>query len=296
MNSQREVIYTKRRNALNGERLGVEVSNMVYDVCESIVTNYQGVRDFEGFKMDLFRLLSLECPFTEKEFFSGKAIELTEELHERAVGHYVKKSNYIASTALPVIKNVYENQAAQFENIVVPISDGIKTINITTPLEKTVESEGKTLNTEIEKSVILAMIDEDWKEHLREMDELKQSVQNAVHEQKDPLLVYKFEAYNLFNDTLLKMNKEIGSFLMKCNLPQQPSGDIETKKEIPLKKQDTSQLQTSRPEAVSNRNQNQGETTPPKPKPIRVEKKVGRNDHCPCGSGKKYKQCHGKLN
>ncbi len=297
MNSQREVIYTKRRNALYGERLGVEVSNMVYDVCESIVTEYQDYRDYEGFKLELFRLLSLECPFSEKEFFEGNALKLTEDLHDRGVEHYIKKSEFIANTALPIIKDVHENQAGQYENIVVPISDGIKTINITTPLEKTVQTEGKELTKEIEKSVILAMIDEDWKEHLREMDELKQSVQNAVHEQKDPLLIYKFEAYKLFNQVLLKMNKEVGSFLMKCNLPKQEGGDIETKQEQPRQKVDNSQLQTSRPEAASNAPQQEGVPAPPQPKatPVRVEKKVGRNEVCPCGSGKKFKQCHGKL-
>ena len=153
------------------------------------------------------------------------------------------------------------------------------------------------MTKEIEKSVILAMIDEDWKEHLREMDELKQSVQNAVHEQKDPLLIYKFEAYKLFNEVLLKMNKEVGSFLMKCNLPRQEGGNIETRKEQPVKKADTSQLQTSRPEAASNSAREEGapEAEKPKAKPVRVEKKVGRNEVCPCGSGKKFKQCHGKL-
>ena len=198
---------------------------------------------------------------------------------------------------MPVIKDVFENQGAQYENIVVPIGDGIKSLNITTPLEKTVQSEGKELIKSIEKSVILAMIDEDWKEHLREMDELKQSVQNAVHEQKDPLLIYKFEAFKLFNEVLLKMNKEVGSFLMKASLPTQQSGDIQTAQEQPRKKVDTSQLQTSRPEIASNTPQQDGAPAAPQPKPqpVRVEKKVGRNEPCPCGSGKKFKQCHGKL-
>ena len=296
MNSQREVIYTKRRNALYGERLGVEVSNMVYDICEAIVNEYQDYRDYEGFKLELFRLLSIECPFTEKEFFEGNPTELTEDLHEKGVNHYVKKSELIASSALPIIKDVYENQGAQYENIVVPISDGIKSINITTPLEKSVQTEGKELIKSIEKSVILAMIDDDWKEHLREMDELKQSVQNAVHEQKDPLLIYKFEAFKLFNEVLLKMNKEVGSFLMKASLPRQ-EGNISAQ-EAPRKKEDLSQLETSRPETVtSSAAQQEGAPQQPQPKsqPVRVEKKVGRNEPCPCGSGKKYKQCHGKL-
>ena len=194
MNSQREVIYTKRRNALYGERLGVEISNMIYDVCESLVNEYQDYRDYAGFKLELIRLLAIDCPFSEEEFFERKPNELTEELHEIGVAHYVRKSELIAQTAFPVIKDVYENQGAQYENIIVPVTDGIKTINISTPLEKTHNSGGKELIKSIEKSVILALIDDDWKEHLREMDELKQSVQNAVHEQKDPLLIYKFEA------------------------------------------------------------------------------------------------------
>jgi preprotein translocase subunit SecA len=296
MNSQREVIYTKRRNALYGERLGVEVSNMVYDICESIVNEYQEYRDYEGFKLELFKLLSIESPFSEKEFFEGTPIELIEELHEQGVNHYIKKSDFIATSALPIMQDVYENQGAQYENIVVPISDGIKSINITTPLEKSVQTEGKELIKSIEKSVILAMIDDDWKEHLREMDELKQSVQNAVHEQKDPLLIYKFEAFKLFNEVLLKMNKEVGSFLMKASLPRQ-EGNIATQ-EQPRKKEDLSQLETSRPETVTNNaSQQEGAPKQPQPKtqPIRVEKKVGRNEPCPCGSGKKYKQCHGKL-
>ena len=299
MNSQREVIYTKRRNALYGERLGVEVSNMVYDISESLVNEYLDYRDYEGFKLELFRLLSIESPFSEKEFLDGNSIELIEDLHEKGVNHYIKKSELIAVTALPIIKDVYENQGAQYENIVVPITDGIKSINITTPLEKTVQSEGKELIKSIEKTVILAMIDDDWKEHLREMDELKQSVQNAVHEQKDPLLIYKFEAFKLFNEVLLKMNKEVGSFLMKSSLPKQQDGDITTQQEQPRQKADMSQLETSRPETVTSSAQQQQEGMPPQPQPktqpIRVEKKVGRNEPCPCGSGKKYKQCHGKL-
>ena len=297
MNSQREVIYTKRRNALYGERLGVEVSNMVYDICESIVTEYQEYRDYEGFKLELFRILSIESPFSEKEFFEGNVTELIDDLHERGVNHYIQKSNLIASSALPVIKDVYDNQGAQYENIVVPITDGIKSINITTPLEKTVETEGRELIKSIEKTVILAMIDDDWKEHLREMDELKQSVQNAVHEQKDPLLIYKFEAFKLFNEVLLKMNKEVGSFLMKSSLPKQ-EGNIAAQ-EKPRQKTDMSQLETSRPETAASNPQEQKEGMPeqpqPKTQPVRVEKKVGRNEPCPCGSGKKYKQCHGKL-
>jgi preprotein translocase subunit SecA len=297
MNSQREVVYTKRRNALHGERLGVEISNMIYDICENLVTEFQEFRDYDGFKLELIRLLSIESIYTEKEFFEGNPTEMIEDLHEKGIGHYIKKSEMTASLAYPVIKDVYENQGAQYENIVVPITDGKKSINISTPLKKTFETEGKELIKSIEKNVILAMIDDDWKEHLREMDELKQSVQNAVHEQKDPLLIYKFEAFKLFNEVLLKMNKEVGSFLLKCSLPQQKEGEISAHQEHVREKTDMSKLETSRPETVSSAAQQEGMPEQPQPKtqPVRVEKKVGRNEPCPCGSGKKYKQCHGKL-
>ncbi|MCL4856522.1 MAG: preprotein translocase subunit SecA, partial [Flavobacteriales bacterium] len=206
MNSQREVVYTKRRNALYGERLGVEISNMIYDVCEDLVNEHQETRDYENFKIELIRLLGIQSPFSEQDFIDSKPNELIDELHELALNHYYKKSELIAQMAFPVIKDVYENQGAHYENILVPITDGMKQINISTPLEKTYNTECKELIKNIEKNVILAMIDEDWKEHLREMDELKQSVQGAVYEQKDPLLIYKFEAFKLFNRMLLKIN------------------------------------------------------------------------------------------
>jgi len=298
MNSQREVVYTKRRNALHGARLGVEISNMIYDVCEDFVNEHQEIGDFEHSKIELIRLLSIQNPYSEKEFFDGNPQEITEELHDIALTHYQKKSELIAQMAYPVIKDVYENQGAHYENILVPITDGNKVLNVSTPLEKTYNSECKELIKSTEKNVILAMIDEDWKEHLREMDELKQSVQNAVHEQKDPLLIYKFEAFKLFNSALLKINKEVGSFLMKCSLPQPKEGsEIETQQEQEAPKSDVSNLHTSRPDNYA-APQNQGQpqqAEKPKPTPVRVEKKVGRNELCPCGSGKKYKQCHGKL-
>jgi preprotein translocase subunit SecA len=294
MNAQREVIYTKRRKALFGERLGVEISNMIYDIAEALVEENQEMRDFENFQLDLIRYLSIESPVDEKTFLESKPEELTEDIHELAYNHYLRKSEALAETAFPVIKDVYENQGATYENILVPITDGIKSLNVPTPLQKAYESQGKELVKSIEKGVILAIIDDNWKEHLREMDDLKQSVQNAVHEQKDPLLIYKFEAFKLFQSILLKMNKEIGSFLMKCGLPKPKDGEIKAKEATPAPKSDLDKLETSRPDNAGNPAQpNQQEK--PKAQPVRVEKKVGRNDLCPCGSGKKYKQCHGKL-
>lgn len=296
MNSQREVVYTKRRNALFGERLGVEISNMIYDVCEDLVNEYQEIRDYETFKIELIRLLGVQSPFTEQDFLDSKSNELIDELHELALNHYYKKSELIAQMAFPVIKDVYENQGAHYENILVPITDGMKQINISTPLEKTYNTECKELIKAIEKNVILAMIDEDWKEHLREMDELKQSVQGAVYEQKDPLLIYKFEAFKLFNRMLLKINKEVARFLMKSGLPQPKEGQVEVAaKEAPVSvKNDLANLKLSRPDYTSSNTGSSEQQVQPKVQPIRVEKKVGRNDLCPCGSGKKFKQCHGK--
>jgi preprotein translocase subunit SecA len=296
MNSQREVVYTKRRNALFGERLGVEISNMIYDVCEDLVNEHQETRDYETFKIELIRLLGVQSPFTEQDFLDSKSNEMVDELHDLALNHYYKKSELIAQMAFPVIKEVYENQGAQYENILVPITDGMKQINISTPLEKTYQTECKELIKAIEKNVILAMIDEDWKEHLREMDELKQSVQGAVYEQKDPLLIYKFEAFKLFNRMLLKINKEVARFLMKSGLPQPKEGQVEVAaKEAPAPvKNDLANLKLSRPDYTSSNTGSSEQQEPPKAQPIRVEKKVGRNDLCPCGSGKKFKQCHGK--
>ncbi len=303
MNSQREVVYTKRRNALFGERLGVEISNMIYDVCEAVVSEGMEMGDFEHFEIELIRQLSIQSPFNAEQFMNGNEQEMIEELHDLALQHYIQKSAAIAQMAFPVIKDVFENQGAQYENILVPMTDGIKVLNVSTPLEKTFKNECKELIKSTEKSVILAMIDEHWKEHLREMDDLKQSVQSAVYEQKDPLLIYKFEAFKLFNGMLLKVNKEVVSFLMKCGLPKPKEGnpEIETKQEQAPPKTDMDKLQMSRPEnyAAQQPRPNQGGAPQPpqqaaKAEPVRVEKKVGRNDPCPCGSGKKYKQCHGK--
>ena len=298
MNAQREVVYSKRRNALFGERLGVEISNMLYDIVESLVEDHQEMRNYESFKIELIRFLAIDCPIDEKTFLEKPVIEITEEIHELAFNNYQRKSVSLAEMAFPVIKDVYENQGAAYENILVPITDGIKSINVSTPLEKTYQTQGKELIKSIEKGVILAIIDDNWKEHLREMDDLKESVQNARHEQKDPLLIYKFEAFKLFQSVLLKINKEVGSFLIKCGLPKPKNGEIQTRQAEAPSKKELEKLQTSRPETITSGAQQLAEgnaPVQPKTQPVRVEKKVGRNELCPCGSGKKYKQCHGKL-
>jgi preprotein translocase subunit SecA len=288
MNAQREVIYKKRKHALFGDRLSVDIDNMIYDTCESIVNEYKEVQDFEGFKLELIRLLSIDSPVEEGKFNDIKAEALTAQLYQRATAAYKSKSEVISQRTFPVIKDVYENQSATYENIVIPFTDGMKTLQVVTNLKEAFESEAGSVPLSIEKGVSLALIDESWKENLRELDDLKQSVQNATYEQKDPLLIYKFESYNLFKQMIEKINREIVSFLMKANLPTQDPSQVKQEQ-----KSRSEQLQTSRTDGIG-RPGPAPKAPPKKAQPVRVEQKVGRNDPCPCGSGKKFKQCHGK--
>lgn len=294
MNSQREVIYTKRRHALFGERLDVDISNMIYDVCEHIVTQFQEERDYEGFKLELIKVFAVETSISEQDFLKKDNVELTNSLHDFVMQQYQSKSVLIAQNIYPVIKNVYETQGHMYENILIPFTDGFKGLQISCNLKRAYETEGREAVKTLEKTVILMHIDDAWKEHLREMDDLKQSVQNAVYEQKDPLLIYKFESFELFKQVLQKINKESVTFLFKASLPVGNSAQTAQAQQAP-KVQPKVNYQTSRSETPKF---SQGQTTngeeKAKPQPVRVEQKIGRNDPCPCGSGKKYKQCHGK--
>ncbi len=287
MNSQREVIYKKRRHALFGERLAIDVANSVYDTCETIVNEYHDVKDFEGFNMEVLRVLAIESPIGAEDFTSLDAEEVLENLYHQAESTYTNKNDFIATKSFPIIKDVYENQSQQFENIVTPMSDGIKTLQVVVNLKRAYETKGRELVLGLEKSTTLLMIDDAWKEHLREMDELKTSVQNAVYEQKDPLLIYKFESFELFKRMVSDVNKEVVSFLMRANLPNENQQQIQQARVQTPQRQP--QVQTNRKEQGATEDQPR-----PKPQPVRVEQKIGRNDPCPCGSGKKYKQCHGK--
>ena len=288
MNSQREVTYSKRRHALYGERLAVDISNMMYDLCEQIILDHQDGRNFEGFRLDLIKGMAIDSPFGEKEFLGDSQDKLTEKLFASAYKAYREKSQRIAEQAYPVIRDVYENNS-RFENIAIPITDGIKTMQVIANLKKAYEDKGKEVILAIEKGITLAVIDDAWKEHLREMDDLKQSVQNATYEQKDPLLIYKFESYELFKTMVQKINHEICSFLTKGNLPLQEASDV--KEAQRPQRTDMSRMKEERTDMLSQIGRT-GEQ--PITQPIRVEKKVGRNDPCPCGSGKKYKSCHGQ--
>jgi preprotein translocase subunit SecA len=290
MNSQREVIYTKRRNALYGERISLDIANMFYDICENIVNQYHGNEEFIDFQVELIRVLSIDSPVTEQEYKSLKSNELTQKVYEKLYSDYQRKSKNIALQAYPVIKDVYEKQSDRYENIVVPISDGQRVYQIITNLKKATETQGSELVKSFEKSSILMSIDEEWKEHLREMDDLKQSVQNAAYEQKDPLLIYKFESFDMFSKMLDKINKDVSAKLLKAFIPVRHPEEVQ-KAQAP-QKLDMSRMATSKSDIGSGLHPNAPETPRPN-SPIIVEKKVGRNDPCPCGSGKKYKNCHG---
>jgi preprotein translocase subunit SecA len=292
MNSQREVIYKKRRHALLGERLSVDIANMMFDVTENLVDVYHGDGDFEGFNFELIRSFSMDSPVPDPEFKKALSDSVTDKVYSKVLDTYKRKVETISSQAYPVLKDVYDRMSHVYENVVVPISDGMRVFQVVTNLKATAESEGRELAKAYEKTVVLATIDDAWKEHLREMDELKQSVQNATYEQKDPLLIYKFESFELFKTMINKVNKDVVSTLMKGHIPTQ---DPEQVKEAQRKRQvDMSNLRTSKSDFSQYSSTGGGsQERNQKTEPVRVDKKVGRNDPCPCGSGKKFKQCHG---
>ena len=295
MNSQREVIYKRRRHALYGDRLQLDIENMFRDVAENIVEGNHPAKDYENFKLEIFQYLGMNSPISKEDFDSQKPETVKETVYRAARKRYKERIDTIAETAVPIIKNVHETQT-QFENIAVPFSDGKKAMQVVVNIEKALESEGVELARGLEKSVTLAIIDNEWKEHLREMDDLRQSVQNARFEQKDPLLIYKFESFGLFKKMMDRVSYEVVSFLAKAALPGR-TDQVQTTSRTTLAADDSSKLQTSRPGSEPEQISRGGVAPPPprKVEPVRVEKKIGRNDPCPCGSGKKYKQCHGKA-
>ena len=286
MNSQREVIYTKRRNALSGERVEIDVMNMMQDIAQILVEKSEGM-SYDEFSELVMTSLSIDLCFDEDFYNQSNEKVIAEKLHEHMLQSYERRMDTMVQRAFPIVKSVYEKQAAVYTNIAIPISDGRKMLTLPVDLKKAYESEGKEIARALSKTITLWQIDEKWKEHLRDMDDLKQSVQNATYEQKDPLLIYKFESFNLFSQMLEELNKDVLSFLMRAHIPLRD--DSETPRQAPQqRKQDMSQLQTSRTDLVTNGGEAKSNA------PVHVEKQVGRNDPCPCGSGKKYKNCHGK--
>ena len=326
MNSQRTVIYTRRRHSLMVERIGLDVLNTLYDTATSIADQYADTLDYEGFKMELFKTFAMESPFTLEEYKGMRQNELIEKLFEAVLQLFKRRMERMTQVANPVIKQVFENQGAMYTNIMIPITDGRRMYNISCNLKEAYDTECKTIAKSFQKSVILHTIDESWKEHLREMDELRHSVQNASYENKDPLLIYKLESYNLFKQMVDTMNRKTVAILMRGQIPvrEEPSEEerqaiaerqaaiaqaeaarvaaqqaaaqaaaaerqrIEVKQAEPEQREDMSQYRAEKA------NSDGSSSEQPAQGPVRAEKRVGRNDLCPCGSGKKYKNCHGQ--
>jgi len=278
------VVYKRRRHALQGERLKVDIANMIYDTSELLVQTNKLADDYKNFEFELIKYFSITAPVDEEEFKRMGVQELANMVYKEAYAFYLDKMERSSKVAFQVIQRVYEDQSNSFERIVVPFTDGIKTLNVVTNLERAYKTEGKQLITDFEKNISLAIIDDSWKTHLRKMDELKQSVQLAVHEQKDPLLIYKFEAFELFREMIDKVNKEVISFLFKGELPSQNSNQIQEARTVSRPKEN---LQTSKEEIPNSdelsarsraAGQTQGQRQPLTETVVRDRPKIGRND------------------
>ncbi|MFP2995964.1 preprotein translocase subunit SecA [Spongiivirga sp. MCCC 1A20706] len=308
MNAQREVIYKRRHHALFGDRLSVDIANMIYDTSELITETNKLANDFKNFEFELIRYFSISSPISEDELKSLNVQDIASKVYDVAYAHYQEKMERNATTAFPVIKNVYEDPNSKYERIVVPFTDGVKTLNVVTDLENAYNSQGKQLIADFEKNISLAIIDDAWKTHLRKMDELKQSVQLAVHEQKDPLLIYKFESFELFKTMIDKVNKDVISFLFKGELPTQNPNQIQEARQTHRREK----VQTSKEEVLNSdemaaRNRQAGQGAGQRQQVVetivRDKPKIGRNDrvtiaHVMSGEKKtvKYKQAEPLIN
>lgn len=309
MNKQREVIYTKRKNALFGDRLAIDLADSLFEMSMNIVEQHHGMKNFDTFNDDALRFLGLNQPFSEDEFAQGKSNDLTDQLYHKVEQQFADRKQGVINMALPVIQNVKQNDPGNPEFIPVPFTDGLKILQIPVNIDKALETEGKFMTQLLEKSITLAIIDDNWKDHLKAMDDLRTSVNNATYEQKDPLLIYKKESMVLFRNMINKVNSETVSFLTKVGIPvqQQPpqggapipgnnvssSAPVNPVYNVPsgaqkVQASDNSQLVAERPDENAPK-----KATAPKKQPLQSEKKINPNDPCPCGSGKKYKKCHG---
>jgi preprotein translocase subunit SecA len=296
MNSQREVVYSRRRHALMGERIGMEITNMIYDVAENILETSKNDGDYSFLEEELLKVFALGVPFTEDQFASAKISELDNKLTEAIMASFKRKMDKLASVAFPVIKQVYEKQGQQYENILVPITDGKRVYNVSTHLETAYNTEAKEVIKAFEKQILLYVIDDEWKEHLRQLDELRNSVQNASYEQKDPLLIYKLESFGLFKEMINSINRKVVSILMRGQIPMREPEQVREAR--PVQRMDMSRYRTQKDEAGQAAHNQQDPTRQDtrenqRPEPVQAEKKPGRNEPCFCGSGKKYKHCHG---
>ena len=291
MNKQRTVVYTKRRHALMGERIGMDIVNMIVDRCYNALEQ----PTYEDAKMEILQTLAMEAPFTEEDFRNRRKDELAEKTFEEAMALFKRKTERMAQIANPVIKQVYENQGHMYENIMIPITDGKRMYNISVNLKEAYETESKAIVKAFEKAILLHTIDDAWKENLRELDELKHSVQNASYEQKDPLLIFKLESVTLFDNMVSKINNNTISVLMRGQIPvQEPQQVREAAPEPSTPRQQYKEEKASLTDASQQEAAGQDTREKQKQEPYRAEKTVGRNDPCPCGSGLKYKNCHGR--
>lgn len=308
MNKQRNVIYKRRRHALFGERLALDLDNAFYNVASDIIATFREQVDYEGMKLAAIVNLGVDVQISKDDFQRKNDNELAQQLYDEAVGNYRRKKEELAKNALPVFKNIRQTQGSQIENVVVPFTDGRKGMQVLAHLDKTIQSEGRELLNAMERNITLALIDNAWKEHLRAMDDLKQSVQTASYEQKDPLVIYKIEAFNLFKRMESDLNKEIVQFLCHASLPVEDQQQV--RQAAPPRRTDMSRMRQSKvdpdhaPASGGGYDDMAGEAyhdpsggdVAIKQEPVKVGPKIGRNDPCPCGSGKKFKQCHGREN
>ena len=305
MNKQRNVVYGKRHHALFGERLALDLDNAFYSVAEGLINSFKEANDFEGFKLAAILHFGIDTNIEQEELDKDAANTLTEKLYQQAIAHYNLKKDALSTQTMPIITNIRKEQGNQIENVAVPFTDGKKSIQALANLNIYFETKGAELGNSLERSITLALIDDAWKEHLRAMDDLRHSVQTAGYEQKDPLVIYKIEAYNAFKQMDDQVNKDVVSFLCHAGIPMEQTNagqsDSHRIKEGREKKTDMSKMNANKMQidaAGSNYAANENDYYDPSPavkqEPIRVEPKIGRNDPCPCGSGKKYKQCHGK--
>ena len=292
MNAQREVIYTKRHHALLGERIGIDIVNMMYDAVQAMIESHSQNSDYDALKEDVFKTFAIEIPFDKTAMRSEKNERLVDMLYDAVIAAFKRKTDNMVAVANPVIKQVYENQGDRYENIMIPITDGKRMYNISCNLKEAYESESKAINKAFQKAILLYTIDEAWKEHLRDLDQLRQSVQNASYEQKDPLLIFKLESFGMFKDMIDTINRKTVAILMRGQIPVREPEQV--REAAPEVRQDYSKYRTQKDQVGGSSSAASAQQAPQRPEPIKVGPKVGRNDPCPCGSGKKYKNCHGK--
>ena len=301
MNQQRNLIYAKRRHALMGERIGVDITNMIYEIAENLVADAKSANDYEGLKFDAMQVFAIELPFDEEVFSRGKRDVLSNELAEAALDSFKRRMDKLTQIADPQIQYVYETKGQMYENILIPITDGKRVYNIAVNLKLAAETHCKEVVKEFEKRMLLYVIDDEWKEHLRQLDDLKQSVQNASYEQKDPLLIYKLESFHIFKAMLDNLNRRAIAILLRGQIHMTEPDHVQQAQQ--QRRMDYSRYRTQK-DAVQQAAQASGAAAAAgrdtrenaRPEPIHVDKKPRPNDPCPCGSGKKYKQCHGKMN